>query len=245
MTEETTTLGTALQRASDGRLGLGADLSKPATWRALGREFGAPGLVLFGLLAIAFMAQWSQGGPQAWGLSGQALRDGDWTTLVSHMFAHAGVAHLLMNTSALLALSPIVLTRLGAGPASWLRYATLFLSAGWAGAALFLALNPYGAVPMVGASGAICGFWGAAARVDFNGGIVPLRSRQVWNNVKTFAKTNLILFLVLFVLVRVSGGVGGLAWEAHLGGFLFGLFAMPLLSGMRPEARDAESPPEG
>lgn len=245
MTEDSIPIGTALQRASDGRLGLGADLSRPATWRALGREYGAPGLALTGLLLVTFVVELIQGGPDVWGLSGQALRDGDWTTLVSHMFAHAGVAHLLMNTSALLALSPIVLTRLGAGAASWLRYAALFLFAGWAGAALYLALHPYGAVPMVGASGAICGLWGAAARVDFDGGLVPLRSRQVWNHVKAFAKTNLILFLVLFAIVWLSGGVGGLAWEAHLGGFLFGLFAMPLLSGMRPEARDAESPPEG
>ncbi|WP_298747402.1 rhomboid family intramembrane serine protease [uncultured Brevundimonas sp.] len=245
MSEETAAVGTTLQRASDGQLGLGADLSKPATWKALGREHGAPGLALFGLLLVTFVVELTQGGPDVWGLSGQALRDGRWTTLVSHIFAHAGLAHLLMNTSALLALSPIVLIRLGAGPASWLRYATLFLFAGWAGAALYLALHPFGAVPMVGASGAICGLWGAAARVDFDGGIVPLRSRQVWKNVKAFAKTNVILFLVLFAIVRVSGGVGGLAWEAHLGGFLFGLFAMPLLSGMRPERPDAESPDEG
>lgn len=230
MTEDAIPAGTALQRASDGRLGLGADLSKPATWRALGREFGAPGLVLFGLLAIAFMVQWSQGGPQAWGLSGQALRDGRWTTLASHMFAHAGLGHFLMNVSALLALSPVVLTRLGAGPASWLRYAALFLVAGWAGAALYLALHPFGAVPMVGASGAICGLWGAAARVDFDGGLVPLRSGQVWSHVKAFAKANIILFLILLALVRLSGGVGGLAWEAHLGGFLFGLLAMSWLA---------------
>lgn len=245
MTEDSVPVGTALQRASDGRLGPGADLSKPATWRALGREYGAPGLVLFGLLAIAFMVQWSQGGPQAWGLSGQALRDGRWTTLLSHMFAHAGLGHFLMNISALLALSPVVLVRLGAGPASWLRYATLFLFAGWAGAALYLALHPFGAVPMVGASGAICGLWGAAARVDFDGGLVPLRSRQVWNHLKAFAKANIILFLILFALVWLSGGVGGLAWEAHLGGFLFGLFAMPLISGLRPEPIGAESPHEG
>lgn len=245
MAEETAALGTALQRASDGRLGLGADLSKPATWKALGREYGAPGLALVGLLLVTFVVELTQGGPDVWGLSGQALRDGRWTTLLSHMFAHAGLGHLLMNTSALLALSPIVVVRLGVGPVSWLRYAALFLCAGWAGAALYLALHPFAAVPMVGASGAICGLWGAAARVDFDGGFVPLRSGQVWNNVKAFAKANVILFLVLFALVRLSGGVGGLAWEAHLGGFLFGLFAMPLISGPRPPTIAAMSPDEG
>ena len=87
---------------------------------------------------------------------------------------------------------------------------------------------------MVGASGAICGLWGAAVRVDFDGGLVPLRSGQVWNHVKAFAKANIILFLILFALVRLSGGVGGLAWEAHLGGFLFGLLAVPWLAPRTP-----------
>ena len=84
------------------------------------------------------------------------------------------------------------------------------------------------------ASGAICGLWGAAARVDLEGGgLASLRSRRVRDQIKAFAKSNVILFVILFVLVRLSGGAGGLAWEAHLGGFLFGLLAAPQL--MRSE----------
>lgn len=37
--------------------------------------------------------------------------------------------------------------------------------------------------------------------------------------------TNIVLFGILYLLVWLQGGSGGLAWEAHLGGFAFGLLA--------------------
>lgn len=80
---------------------------------------------------------------------------------------------------------------------------------------------------MVGASGAICGLWGAAARHAPDGGVAPLRSAQVRGNIVLFTQMNVVLFLILFALVRLTDGVGGLAWEAHLGGFLFGLLLGP------------------
>lgn len=226
MSEDAPT-ATALQRASDGKLRGGPNLRDPREWRALMADHGAPGSMLAAVLIAAFVTEMFRGGPEVWGLSGRALADGRWSVLLSHMFAHGGVVHLAMNLSALLPLSFVVMVGLAGGVSSWLRFLTLFLLSGLAGGAGFLALHPFGEVPMVGASGAICGLWGAAARVDFDGGLVPLRSGQVWEQIKAFAKTNAILFTVIFVLVRLVGGKGGLAWEAHLGGFLFGLFAMP------------------
>ncbi|OYY61588.1 MAG: hypothetical protein B7Y51_09915, partial [Burkholderiales bacterium 28-67-8] len=44
---------------------------------------------------------------------------------------------------------------------------TLFAVSGLLGAALYLTLHPAGAVPMVGASGALCGLWGGLSRIGF------------------------------------------------------------------------------
>lgn len=193
-----------------------------------------PGLVLAALLSAAFVAEIFRGGPLAWGLSGQALAEGRWQTLGTHMLAHAGLGHLVMNLGGLLGLSPIVVWRLGVGPGGWLRYAGLFTLSGLVGAATYLALHPTGVVPMVGASGAICGLWGAASRISPDGGFNTLGSDQVKREAWAFVKTNVILFAIIFFLVRLSGGLGGLAWEAHLGGFVFGLLVGPAMSPAEP-----------
>lgn len=230
--------GSTLQRATDGRAG-GGSVFEPATWEDEYGPEGATGVWPAAVLVLAFIAQWFGGGPERLGLSAEALADGRWFAIGSHMFVHGGPAHLLMNLGAVMALTPPVFAALGGYRRGWGPYLVLFAASGLLGAAVFLALHPFGAVPVVGASGAICGLWGAVSRIGPDGGIVPIRSDPVWIQVKAFAKMNLILFAILFVLVRMSGGVGGLAWEAHLGGFVFGLFAMPFLV-----PRPAGTPPE-
>ena len=210
-----------LQSVTDGRL---AGFGQAA-------RNTAPAMVLIGVFVVVLIVEGVAGGVGGWGLSGQALAEGRWHTLGSHMIAHAGPAHMWMNSTALLALTAPVMTRLGGvwSVRAWVRYALLFGLSGLAGAIVFLALHLFGQIPMVGASGAICGLWGAATRIGPDGYMVPLRSSPVWTQVKAFLRMNLVLFAVLFGLVWLSGGHGGLAWEAHLGGFLFGLFAMPRL----------------
>lgn len=223
---------TALQRASDGRLG-GLSFLDPREWREAATLEMAPAWTVIGVCIVSSIlgvVHMMRGGePWDWGLSAQALADGRWYALISHMFEHGGHWHLFMNSTFLLGVTPVVMARFGVGPSGWLRYAILFLVSGLLGAGLYLALHLDSAIPMVGASGAVCGLWGAASRIGEDGEIVPIRSAEVWVQVKAFAKMNLILFAILFVLVRMSGGEGGLAWEAHLGGFLFGLLAMPFL----------------
>lgn len=220
--------GSALRRATDGRAGP-ESVWNPATWTGEYGPEGATGMWPAAVLLVAFVAQWFVGGPEGWGFSAQALSEGRWFTLGTHMFVHGSLMHLWLNVGAVMALTPPVLIAIGGYRRGWGRYLGLFMVSGLLGAATYLALHPFGAVPMVGASGALCGLWGALSRIGPDGGIVPVRSQLVWVQVKAFAKMNLILFAILFVLVRMSGGAGGLAWEAHLGGFLFGLFAMPFL----------------
>lgn len=214
-----------LQRAVDGRLKARIPVT-PLEW---------PGLLLGGLLAAAFVAQLASGAPSRWAISAQALSQGRFETLLTHMFAHGGLGHLLMNLSALFALSPSLVFRLGLSPLGWLRYLGFFLVSGLAGGLAYLAVHPTGALPMLGASGAICGLWGAVARIGSEAELLPLRSRHMLLAVREFVIANAILFAIVLLLGRISGGQGGLAWEAHLGGFLFGLLAIPLLKpGLAP-----------
>ncbi len=227
----------ALQRASDGRLGAGLSVFDPRLWREAATLQAAPAYAVIGiciLSSILGILDTMRGGePWDWGLSAHALAEGRWYALISHMFEHGGHWHLFLNATFLLGVTPVVMARFGVGPSGWLRYAVLFLISGLLGAGLYLALHLDSAVPMVGASGAICGVWGAASRIGPEGEIVPIRSDQVWVQAKAFVKMNLVLFVILFALARMSGGPGGLAWEAHLGGFLFGLFAVPWLAPRR------------
>lgn len=221
------TIRSALQRSSDGRP---AKLS----WRRLLAEDVQkgilPGLLLVIALVGLFVLEIFSGGPMRWGLSRQALSEGRWYTLASHVVAHAGVGHLWMNCSALLTLTLPIRQFAGRDVGGWRRFFLLFVGGAIFSAAAYLILHPNDGLPMVGASGAICGLWGAAVRMDEETGRPRrLSSRPVLLGIRNFGVSNLILFGLLFALTRISGSSGGLAWEAHLGGFLFGLLTAPSL----------------
>lgn len=219
----------APRRDARGRRRSGPPIWDRRTWTLLFSPFGLPAFVLLALFVVALNIQ-----TLAWAVSGQALAEGRWYTLVTHMAAHVGVVHLGFNASVLLPLTPLAMVRLGATPAGWLRFGVLFVGSGLAGAALYLALNPTG-LPMVGASGAIFGLWGAVGRIRADGSMAPLRSRRVRDEVLQVFLLNLVMYGLVFILTQVEGGgFGGIAWEAHIGGFLFGLLAMPWLASRTP-----------
>lgn len=225
---EDKTSSTFVQRVSSGRLHAGATIMNPRFWKPDLKADDGPGLVLASVLVGTFLLEMVSGGPIAWGVSSQALREGRWHTLAAHMVAHGGIVHLLMNLGALLALSPVVISRLGNGPAGWVRYGALLVCSGLLGATAYLVLHLDGTIPLIGASGAICGLWGFAARVEADGSFAPLFSKRAGQSTWAFAKANLILFLLFFVVMWGTGTGSGLAWEAHLGGFLFGLLVGPV-----------------
>lgn len=173
---------------------------------------------------------------QSWALSWSPERSLQIPSLVLHIFAHGGLAHVGMNVAALLLLSAPLISRLGTPPISWIRYLYLFAGSGLSGAILFLIIQREAAT-MLGASGAIFGLLGALARVHpLTGEAVPIRSRRTWSLVKVFAQNHLALFALLFVFALLAGTSTLVAWEAHLGGLLFGFFATPLYLPRRQRA---------
>ncbi len=161
------------------------------------------------------------------------------TSFATHMAVHGDWIHLGINCAWLLAFGAIVARRVGDS-----RFLALSLLTGVAGALLFLAMNQGLMAPMVGVSGAVSGLMGAAMRfmfrpaADESGSPAPLMSfreltadRRALLAIGVWVGLNLIfgLFLGRFF------STGGIAWEAHLGGFAAGLVLISWLDGGRGE----------
>jgi membrane associated rhomboid family serine protease len=166
---------------------------------------------------------------QSWALSWSSLSREGIGPFALHILAHGGWAHLSLNVIALIVLSGPLIACLGNPPIGWGRYLYIFAGSGLSGGALFLAMNLSGGGAMLGASGAIFGILGALARVHpATGEAVPMNSRRTWLLTKFFVQNHIALFVLIAVVALLTGAAPMLAWEAHLGGLLFGFFIAPL-----------------
>jgi membrane associated rhomboid family serine protease len=147
------------------------------------------------------------------------------------MFLHVGWLHIAMNSAALIALGPAIAQRLGRDALGGLMFLGFFLICGLAGGAAFLLLAPANA-PAVGASGAIFGLWGAVARLAGPGQIklAPLFSRGVGQQIMSAVISNLVVVFGAAAFGLASGvGIIGVAWQAHLGGFVAGILLIQVM----------------
>ncbi|HTU10047.1 MAG TPA: rhomboid family intramembrane serine protease [Allosphingosinicella sp.] len=202
------------------------------------------------LLAAGMTGAWLLHFPRgmtAWAVSGAALADGHYATIALHMVAHGPLVHIAMNMAALFVIGGRLMTRLGVAPASWLRFLALFALSGLAGAACYLAVHPQGAMPMLGASGALYGLLGLLVRLPPEPGQLPsLRTARMRRVAIRLIMDNVWLFALLVLpSLLLRGEAMGLAWEAHLGGFLLGLLAGPLFLPSSAHAQIVSAAPEG
>jgi rhomboid family protein len=174
-----------------------------------------------------------------WGLVPADLRPAQ---LVTSMFLHGGWFHLLGNMLFLHIFGDNVEDRLGHG-----RYLALYLLSGVAaGAAQALAL-PASEIPMVGASGAIAGVAGAYLLFFPRARVVTVVPLFLFLHV---IEVPAILYLAAWFLWQLASGVstigqagdaeGGVAFWAHVGGFVVGMILGPVLrrpAGQRTRAR--------
>ena len=156
-------------------------------------------------------------------------------TLVSAQFLHGGVLHLASNMLYLWIFADNVEDRLG--PA---RFLLLYLGSGIAAAVAQILVSPHSSVPMVGASGAIAGVLGAYLLLFPSARIVTLVPLGwFWETVEIPA----FIFLGFWFLLQWFQGlttigqvadVGGVAFWAHIGGFVSGMIGIAIL---RPRRR--------
>jgi membrane associated rhomboid family serine protease len=218
-------------------------LFQPETYvdASIERQRRLPGWLLAVPMVSTFI--WmlaTRGDMLSWAISVPRLAEGHWELVVLHMFAHGGLIHIFYNISALLALSPPVMERLGPfSQRSFIASMVLFFGSGLAALAFWLALNPASDIPMLGASGAIFGLLGFLLRLpDPHGDPVTLGGRQMGRAVIEWAKMHLPLMAFFLIPLVLGGQHFGLAWEAHLGGFVAGmLLCKPLWKwcGGRPD----------
>jgi membrane associated rhomboid family serine protease len=161
--------------------------------------------------------------------------------VIRSMFFHAGWSHLLGNMLYLYLFGDNVEDRLGR-----IVYLVLYFGSGFAATVAQVAIDPTSTIVQVGASGAIAGVLGSyfilfpGVRVE---GIVPLRSVSFWVNWPAWLVLGL-WFLVQFFNGAASLGVqtstGGVAFFAHIGGFVFGLILTQLVMLLYPQPSIAE-----
>jgi membrane associated rhomboid family serine protease len=168
-----------------------------------------------------------QGGAQPW-------------TLITYAFLHGSWMHLIFNALWLLAFGSPVARRFG-----MVRFYVLLVLCAVVGALAYGLVHAYDIMPMIGASGAISGVMAAATRFVFQPSqpwmahqptaaeYAPaqslrevLRDRRAMSFIAVWFGVNIVFGLAAMPLGLVEGGI---AWEAHIGGFLAGLALFPLL----------------
>ncbi|MFC3441984.1 rhomboid family intramembrane serine protease [Sphingobium rhizovicinum] len=189
-----------------------------------------PGILLIAPMTLAFILYFFSNGMVDWAISAQKLRQGQYAPIILHMFAHGSIMHIVMNGTALYSLSAVTILRLGGDAVAWAKFYILFLLSGLVGAATYLAFHPYGTTPMLGASGAIFGLIGLIVRFPaVNFPPIPLWSRDMASATIDIVKSHFWLLLIFTLPSLLTNRSGGLAWEAHLGGFIAGLLLSPVL----------------
>jgi membrane associated rhomboid family serine protease len=153
-------------------------------------------------------------------------------TLVSSLFLHAGVLHIAGNMLYLFVFGPAVEGRLGHA-----RFIGFYLAAGIIAGLVMVAMTPQSSVPVIGASGAIAGVLGGYFVLYPSGRISTiLPASFILRRVEVPAVLYLLIWFGLQLYLGISSGpggpvLGGVAWWAHVGGFLFGVAAAPLIAG--------------
>ena len=158
---------------------------------------------------------------------------------LTNTFLHGGFMHIILNMWTLWIFGPALEDRLGPG-----RFAALYLSSGIAASCTHALFNATSTMPVVGASGAIAGVIGAYA----------VRFPYAWIRVVVliviipiFFQVPAIVFAGIWFLTQIFHGTvelfspfagGGIAWWAHLGGFVSGATLLIWLEhGSRPAVR--------
>ena len=211
------------------------------------RRFPIVNIVLIGLNVLVFLFESVLSPEQLdqfiwlWGLVPKRLwEEGGlygWLPLFTSMFMHGGWWHLISNMLALYIFGDNVEDRLGP-----FRYVLFYLFGGLAASAAHLVAYSSSPIPTAGASGAIAGVLGAYLVLYPRARVVTLVPIFYFIRI---VEVPALIYLGFWFLSQLFNGLfalsaadvfssGGVAWWAHIGGFVFGLAIIRLISPRPP-----------
>ncbi len=164
------------------------------------------------------------------------LAPGRWETVITSIFLHGGWAHAMMNGAFALAFSTPLARLFGPKLEGGLLFFAFYVLSGVLANLGFAAIHPGSVGLVVGASGAVSGLMGAAARlIGGQGEVGPVFSRAVLGMGGGW--------IVINALIAVFGGAflpgagnAGVAWEAHIAGFIVGVLLIGPFARLAPKA---------
>jgi membrane associated rhomboid family serine protease len=153
-----------------------------------------------------------------------------WLTILTSMFLHGSLLHLAGNMLFMWIFGNNIEDSMGR-----LTFLAFYLLGGVAALGLQVAMDPDSTIPTVGASGAIAAVLGAYARLYPRARVVTVVFIIIFFTIVTLpALLVLGLWFLLQLLPAFSEPVGnaggGVAYFAHIGGFVFGLLAIKLFA---------------
>lgn len=161
-----------------------------------------------------------------------------WLTLVTAMFMHGSILHLAGNMLFLWIFGVTVEDSM-----SRVRYVLFYLLGGLAAIGLQIAISPGSAVPTIGASGAIAGVLGGyivlyprarVVTVVFVILLFTLIELPAWLLLGLWFAEQAV-FAATSIAHPAGGAGGGVAYSAHVGGFVFGLLAIRAFAQRRKQ----------
>ena len=160
---------------------------------------------------------------------------GRYFPIFTSLFLHGGWVHLLGNMLYLWIFGDNIEGRLG-----HFKFLTFYLLCGLGASLAYIFANPTSSVPSIGASGAIAGILGAYFILYPKSRIITLVPIFFFFQI---IELPAFIFLGVWFLMQFFNGVltlgpriaqaGGIAWWAHIGGFLSGIFFIILLKGKK------------
>jgi membrane associated rhomboid family serine protease len=162
----------------------------------------------------AFVTQWSA-------IPAQIVAGHGWITILTAMFMHGSWSHIIGNMIFLWAFGPEIEDAMGRG-----RYLIFYLIGGLVAMLAQIAADPHSTIPNLGASGAIAAVMGAFIVTYPRDQIKSVLFIFLFARITLIPAALLIGFWFLTQLVH-AGSVaqvqtGGVAYLAHVGGFVFG-----------------------
>lgn len=144
-------------------------------------------------------------------------------TLITSMFLHGGFVHIIGNMLYLWIFGNNVEDNMG----SW-RFSVFYLLCGLSASAAQIAVAPNSRIPTIGASGAIAGVLGAYLLLFPHAQVETLVTLGYFIRI---VRLPAVLVLSFWIVIQLFSGfaslgvpqVGGVAWFAHIGGFMAGV----------------------